>query len=64
MSDHMFTVGYHETLSVTVGVVDHEDEGEYGLYEQQGEDCHHSKGSHNSISFLQVVTVNLIRYQG
>ena len=48
-----------QTLFVTVGIVEHEADGEEGLQEDQREDGHHGEGSHHRVGFLQVVTGNL-----
>ena len=53
------TVSNPQTLFVTVGIVEHEADGEEGLQEDQREDRHHGEGSHHRVGFLQVVTGNL-----
>ena len=59
----MFTVGNHQTLLVPVSVVDHEDDGEEGLYQQKGEDGHHCEGRHHSVGLLQVITEEIFRHE-
>ena len=54
-----FTVGNPQTLFVTVGIVDHEADGEDGLQEDQSEYRHHGEGGHHRVGLLQVAAVNL-----
>ena len=59
-----FTVGNPQTLFVTVGIVDHEADGENGLQEDQSEYRHHGEGGHHRVGLLQIATGNIGGDQG